>query len=201
TPDLAELGELCGCTEKQVRFAEGMLQGMNQSDAAHHAGYAGEPGSVAIRSAGSTAARAKPVQALLALAESKGMGIPSAPGDMEELKRILWVHARSKSRQQSIQATEVLMELEEKEKAEKKVEPTPREAFKEIANLDPDLAAIVGAHTGAPSDWLPEVRGTAHLEQLASRWIKDNPERALEIARFYLRQSIQHNQPTNGAGN
>ena len=55
---------------------------MNQSEAALHAGYAGEKGSVAIRSAGSSAARSKPVQALLALAESRDLGIPSAPGDM-----------------------------------------------------------------------------------------------------------------------
>ena len=135
TPRLAELGELCGCTELQIRFAEGMLQGMNQSEAALHAGYAGEKGSVAIRSAGSSAARSKPVQALLALAESRGLGIPSAPGDMDELKRILWSIARSKDRMSSIKAATELRRIEEEEKAAKEEEPvSTKNVMEELAD-------------------------------------------------------------------
>jgi hypothetical protein len=102
--DLTELGELCGCTEKQVRFAEGMLAGLSQTEAAFRAGYAGDRAGPQIRSTASSVALAKPVQALLALAESRGLGVPNAPGDREELLRILWSHARSKDKQTSVRA-------------------------------------------------------------------------------------------------
>jgi len=145
TPDLAELNKLCGCTEKQLKFVEAMLQGMNYSEAALHAGYAGEAGSVAIRSAGSSAARAKPVQALLALAESRGLGIPSAPGDMEELRRILWTHARSKQGKNSIDASRELRRIEDQDKATKHVAPDPREVLQEIADIMPAVAVVLAA--------------------------------------------------------
>ena len=85
--DLTELGELCGCTDKQRKFAEGLLAGLSQTEAAFRAGYAGERDGVQLRSTASSVAQAKPVQALLALAESRGLGVPNAPGDREELLR------------------------------------------------------------------------------------------------------------------
>jgi hypothetical protein len=39
--DLTELGELCGCTAMQTRFAEGVLGGLSYVEAAHRAGYSG----------------------------------------------------------------------------------------------------------------------------------------------------------------
>jgi hypothetical protein len=103
--DLSELGELCGCTDLQRKFAEGLLAGLSQTEAAFRAGYSGARDSAQLRSAASQAAQTKPVQALLALAESRGLGTPNAPGDREELLRILWSHARSKDKQSSIRAS------------------------------------------------------------------------------------------------
>jgi hypothetical protein len=114
--DLTELGELCGCTEKQRKFAEGLLAGLSQTEAAFRAGYAGARDSVQLRSTASSVAQAKPVQALLALAESRGLGVPNAPGDREELRRILWSHARSKDKQTSIRATVELDRIEREER-------------------------------------------------------------------------------------
>jgi hypothetical protein len=102
--DLSELGELCGCTDLQRKFAEGLLAGLSQTEAAFRAGYAGERSGAQLRSTASSVAQAKPVQALLALAESRGLGVPNAPGDREELLRILWSHARSKDKQTSVRA-------------------------------------------------------------------------------------------------
>ena len=206
TPDLAELGHLCGCTPKQVKFAEGMLQGMNQTEAALHAGYAGEAGSVALRSAGSSAARANPVQALLALAQSKGLGVPDAPGDMDELKRILWTIARSKNKQNSISATKELMELEAKEKAAHEEPISPQEALAELAAFNPQIAAELATVNNLSLDSIPtEVRGLAahHVEKVAAGWISNNPQRAIEIARYWLQPSAGTNahQLINGNGN
>lgn len=145
SPDLAELGELCGCTEKQIKFAEGMLQGMSQTEAAFHAGYAGARDLVQLRSAGSSTARSKPVQALLALAESRGLGVPNAPGDKDELKRILWSHARSKDKAHSIKASTELMRLEAEERAAKEPINDPYETLAEIAEIMPALAVALGS--------------------------------------------------------
>jgi hypothetical protein len=102
--DLSELAELCGCTELQRKFAEGLLAGLSQTEAAFRAGYSGERDGAQLRSTASQAAQNKPVLALLALAESRGLGVPNAPGDREELLRILWSHARSKDKQTSVRA-------------------------------------------------------------------------------------------------
>jgi hypothetical protein len=114
--DLTELGELCGCTEKQRKMAEGLLAGLSQTEAAFRAGYAGARDSMQLRSTASSTAQTKPVLALLALAESRGMGVPNAPGDQAELRRILWGHARSKDKQTSIRATVELDRIEREER-------------------------------------------------------------------------------------
>ena len=73
----------------------------------------------------------------------------------------------------------------------------------ELAELSPEIAAQLATETGAPLDWLPTevlVRGTAHLEQLAGNWIRDNPARAIELARYWLQPAsgTNVNQLING---
>ena len=164
TPDLAELGELCGCTEKQIKFAEGMLQGMSQVEAAFHAGYSGARDSVQLRSAGSSTARAKPVQALLALAESRGLGVPNAPGDRDELKRILWSHARSKDKAHSIKASTELMRLEAEERASKEPEADPYEVLTSIADIVPALALELATQNNLTKFKLSEAQQATYEE-------------------------------------
>jgi hypothetical protein len=174
--DLTELGELCGCTEKQTRLAEGLLAGLSQTEAAARAGYAGERDSVQLRSAVSSAARSKPVMALLALAESRGLGVPNSPGDREELVRILWAHARSKDKTSSIRASVELDRIIREERAEERVDPDPQEILREIAELaGPEFAAVV--------ERLPmtaEERSTARAASAAD-WIRQNRDRARAI--------------------
>jgi hypothetical protein len=148
TPDLTELGVLCGCTPKQVAFAAGLLEGLSQTEAAFNAGYSGDRNSSQLRSAGSAAARMKPVQALLALAESRGLGVPSSPGDMNELRAILWQHARSKDKNHSIAASKELMRLEAEEKAIEKPIPHPHEVLSEIAAESPLYAMELATKHG-----------------------------------------------------
>jgi hypothetical protein len=181
-PDLIELGELCGCTHKQIKFAEGMLQGMNFTEAAFHAGYAGERDSAQLRSAGSGAARAKPVQALLALAESRGLGIPSAPGDVEELKRILWMHARSKDRQSSIKATTELRNLEEKERNAKEAESEHdmSATLNAIAEIVPALAVHLASKHSIEWHVDPSQSGAVEKarREIATAWLDEQRAKA-----------------------
>src|SRR5215831_13361205 len=87
SPEFQEMATLCGCSVMQTKFAAALLQGQNYTEAAWNAGYAGERSSVQLRTTGSQAARAQSIQALLALAESRGLGVPDAPGDRDELKK------------------------------------------------------------------------------------------------------------------
>ena len=180
TPELLEYGELCGCTEKQIAFAAALIEGHNYTEAAWRAGYAGGRDSVQMRSAGSSAARAKPVQALIAWAESRGLGIPDAPGDKDELIRILWTHARSKDKQASIKATAELQRIEREERATKEVERDPYELLAEIAEIMPALALELASPlhhkefklTDAQQARYEEYRRTIALEYIAEQRAK-----------------------------
>jgi hypothetical protein len=138
--DLTELGELVGATEKQTRLSEGLLAGLSQTEAAQRAGYAGARDSAQLRSAASQAAQTSPVKALLALAESRGLGTPNAPGDREELLRILWSHARSKDKQTSVRAA-VELDRIGKEEREGQAGQTQEDALQNI--LSRKYGAIV----------------------------------------------------------
>jgi hypothetical protein len=191
TPELAELAALCGCTELQTKFAAALLEGHSYTEAAFRAGYAGARDSVQLRSAGSSAARAKPVQALLALAESRGLGVPNAPGDREELKRILWSHARSKDKAASIRATTELERIEREEHSTGEPEKPLEEIIAGMCeHLSPEMAAELllgyGLHPeNVPKDVLQKAE--LHLEKLAEDWIRRHPRRAKEHADYWLR--------------
>ena len=150
--DLQELGALCRCTLLQTRFAASLLEGHNYTEAAFLAGYAGARDSVQLRSAGSSAVRSKPVQALLALAESRGLGIPNAPGDRDELKRILWSHARSNDKAHSIKASAELMRIEADERATalEEAAPTLSVILAELVELTPICAKVMADQTRTP---------------------------------------------------
>jgi hypothetical protein len=177
TPDMIELGELCGCTAKQIKFAEGLLQGMNFTEAAFHAGYAGERDSVQLRSAGSSAARAKPVQALLALSESRGLGVPNAPGDVEELVRILWGHARSKDKAHSIKAAAELKRIMDDEYAAKDAVSAHDmvATLNEIAEIAPAYAVLLSSKHSI--DWKPSAANSEAVEkarrEIAMAWLEE----------------------------
>jgi hypothetical protein len=173
-----------------VRFAEGLLQGMSQVEAAQFAGYAGARDSVQLRSAGSSAARAKPVQALLALAESRGLGVPDAPGDQQELKRILWAHARSKDKANSIRASIELDRMIANEKAAEEIDPA--EALQALFEKYPLIASVLAFEKGGQSMLKPEQKSkaTAEVEKILFNWIRDCRETALrakELADHFLK--------------
>jgi hypothetical protein len=179
--DLSELGELCGATAMQTRFAEGLLAGLNQTEAAERAGYAGARDSQQLRGAGAAAARSKPVQALLALAESRGFGVPNAPGDRDELIRILWSHARSKDKQSSIRAS-VELDRIVREEREARPERDPAEILRELATVSAEVAVTLAAE--ANMIWRPELSAEqqAALDErrmaAAQDWISKHPDQA-----------------------
>jgi hypothetical protein len=166
--DLSEGAELVGTTAKQTKLVEGLLMGMNRTQAARHAGYEGE--GVQLRSTASQACRSDKVLALLSWAESRGKGTPDAPGDRDELRRILWRHARSKDRSMSIKAAEALERLMRQDAEARRQEAVedPITLLKRIAELDLALAVRLARKKGV--NWEPEnaeqIRTCPHCGQL-----------------------------------
>ena len=79
---------LVGADERQVKFAQGLLAGMTQTDACRQAGYSSTEEQ--MRATASKVARGAKVQALLRLAKAE-LGTDYEPqGTSEELLRILW---------------------------------------------------------------------------------------------------------------
>src|SRR5262249_47448414 len=190
--DLTELAKLCGCTAKQRKLAEGLLGGLSQTEAAHRAGYAGARDSSQLRSAASAAANAKPVLALLALAESRGLGVPNAPGSRDELLRILWSHARSKDKQSSIRASVELDRIARDEMEAKNAPGDPRSTLEELAAEAPMLAVALAAEHGIEFELSPELRSRADRETaaIARTWIRLHPDEARRI--------LDEPEPVNG---
>jgi hypothetical protein len=106
--------ELTGCSDLQVRYVQGICQGLNRSAAAKRAGYVGTDN--AIRSQASRAHKSSKVQALLGWARTGGAGPSDAIGDVTELKKILWKHARGQDKNHAIKAATVLHSLAERER-------------------------------------------------------------------------------------
>ena len=193
-----------GASDLQTKFACAKHRGCSNTEAARQAGY--EADSDGMRSAGYRAMRSNSVERLLAFAASEGGGY-GGEVDRDEAKRILSSLARGSDPRVRISAVEQLNKMAEADRQQQDAEdePTPKEALAELAALSPEIAAHLAAETGAPLDWLPTevlVRGTAHLEQLAGNWIRDNPARAIELARYWLQPSsgTNVNQLTNGKG-
>jgi hypothetical protein len=70
----------------------------------------------------------------------------NAPGDREELKRILWSHARSKDKAHSIKASVELERIERDERAAKASEPVePAAVLAQIAEIMPAMAVALAA--------------------------------------------------------
>jgi hypothetical protein len=111
--DWHEGQDLTGCTDQQTKFVQGLVEGKNKFQAYRDAGY-GMDGA-AGRGAASRLAKSHKVRALLAWAKGGGAGPTDNPGDLKELKRILWRHARGADKNHSIKAAQVLHQLAERE--------------------------------------------------------------------------------------
>jgi hypothetical protein len=177
THDLTDLGELCGCTTQQRKLAEGLLAGLSQTEAAHRAGYKGGRDSSQLRSAASQAAQTSPVKALLALAESKGLGVPNSPGDREELVRILWAHARSKDKQSSIRASVELERLQQLE-ADNKPGMSLDELIREMLNYGAGLGIVASLYLDQVKQRGPHMKlaGLPLFKQMAPAIAREFPD-------------------------
>lgn len=145
--------DTCGLTGKQREFARAILRGANHTQAAREAGYAGSDDQ--LRSQGYKSYKSPKVQAFLALAKDGGFGVPDEPGDVKELKRILWKHARGDDKNHAIRAAEVLHRMEKEEAAARDAN-TPRDPIqilKAMAAIDPEYAAKTAQAYNI--DWTP----------------------------------------------
>jgi len=153
--DFDQAAETCGLSDMQRAFARAILRGANRTQAARQAGYGGTDDQ--LRSAGYKAYNSPKVQAFLALAKREGFGLPDEPGDAEELKRLLWRHARGDDKNHAIRAAEVLHRIEKEEAATAKdatAHSNPVEVLKKVAAIDPLYAAKLAKAYNI--DWTPQ---------------------------------------------
>lgn len=100
-----------GSTEKQVRLAIALNQGLSQTKAAIAAGYTGDHNSPTFRSMASKACRSRKVLALVELLN--GARDLTEPGDAKEIIGLLWQEARNSANSQSkLKALDLLTKLE-----------------------------------------------------------------------------------------
>lgn len=162
--DWSEGQELTGCSDLQVRFAQGLVQGLSKTAAARQAGSEGEDAT--LRSVASRASQSHKVKALLSWARSRGAGPSEIPGDEQELRRLLWRHARSADPSRSIKATEALMRLEEADRAKvDRREPSYNSvgALDSIAEISPVMAALLAGRDSVR--WRPKTGWSDILRQ------------------------------------
>jgi len=109
--DWSEAKELIGASDKQIAFARAIVEkGASRTAAARAAGYSGTDN--ALRAVASRAYKSGKVQSLFAWAKAGGAGVPDEPGDLKELERILWRHARGQDKAHSIKASQILHSLQ-----------------------------------------------------------------------------------------
>jgi hypothetical protein len=106
--------DLVGTSAKQTKFARRICDGLNQTQAAKAAGYRGEGSG--LRGHAARLAKSNKVRALISWAKAGGAGPSDVPGDLKELKRILWKHARGSDKNFSIKSSEILHRLAAQER-------------------------------------------------------------------------------------
>ena len=137
--DWAEGALLVGTSKRQTAFARAKCAGLNNSRAAKAAGYSGDDEQ--LRQAGYRVSRSDKVKALIHLAQVQGGGIPEKPGDVAELKRILWRHARGGDKPASMRASEILHRLDAAEAEAAKPQFTKEEAILGLMEIGPGSMA------------------------------------------------------------
>jgi hypothetical protein len=138
--DPQEAKELLGLSDLQFQFALAKMKGASNVGAAKEAGYRdASPDGSGMRAAGYRAFHSDKVQSFLAWAEREGVGQPSEPCDVAELRKILSKCARGSDRSTAIRASEVLFRLQQAEKeatASEVLACDPLETLKEIGQID-----------------------------------------------------------------
>jgi hypothetical protein len=141
-----EGADITGCTPMQTKFVQGLCQGMTKTAAARFAGYQME--GAGLRGHAAKLAKSNRVRALLAWARTAGAGPSDNPGDVRELKRLLWRHARGSDAQRSIAAVQALHKIEADER-EQMVSAFHTMSMEEFVSL---LIAMAGPY-GALFAW------------------------------------------------
>jgi hypothetical protein len=169
-PDLDEMAQLTGCTPMQMRYAWHRSQGASQVEAAHDAGYAGDRFSVQLRTTASNTERSEPVQAAIALIRQRGLSTSDEPGDLDELYKILWKHARGKDKAHSINASKELIRLEEVRAVRQEPERSPEEILADLRALAPAVADALEYSLATPEDRKATLRKLIHENPSAAQW-------------------------------
>lgn len=180
--DWAEGQDLTGASDLQVKFVKGLVMGLSKTAACRAAGYRGE--GAALRGHASRLAKSNKVRALLAWAKAGGGGPSDVPGDLNELKKILWKHARGADKNHSIKATEVLHRLAAAEQAEatRAEVDDPQATLQQISELSPVLAALLARQHNI--NWsIPSVESAiAEIERLRNFVLGDPQADQIAVA-------------------
>jgi hypothetical protein len=103
-----------------------------------------------FRSVGAKKEASPKVRALMALAKAEGGSDPDV-GDAEELKKILWKHARSANQQASLRAGELLSRLKGAEAGSPDDDPPDfQKTIKGVRRVSPFLAYVMAYTIGQP---------------------------------------------------
>lgn len=136
--DWDDAARILGASEKQVAFAKAIVRGMNQTQAARAAGYAGDDEQ--IRSAGYSAMQSAKVRSLIAWAKEEGAAPLIEIADAETLKRKLSQIVNGGAPSEAIRASEVLHRIHQSEVANAPENHDPVATLNQIAAIDPALA-------------------------------------------------------------
>lgn len=127
-----DAAEKLGLTERQKRYADFRVAGLNQTRSAEEAGYSGTGSS--LRSTASMTEASEKVQAYIAWKRSGQAGVPDDPATREEIKRVLSRIVRNeKDRSSQIRAAEALNRIHAVEAEREREIGDPVEALNKIA--------------------------------------------------------------------
>lgn len=187
--DANEAAILLGLSDKQRRFADAILAGANQTQAARAAGYGGE-GS-ALRSTASEVAQSPRVQSYLSWARNNRSGVPNDPATLQEVEMRLSELLRGKDASAAIRAAEVLNRLHTaRAEASRDRTPDPIESLNKLAGLS-EFGLLVAmtlarAHQIAwkpPEPPAPDAEAR-QIEKLRAGMSPSDRQRADHIARL-----------------
>jgi muconolactone delta-isomerase len=181
--------ELVGTSEMQTAFARAIVEGLNQTRAARAAGYQGSDDQ--MRSIGHRVMQSTKVKALVAWARQGGGGPDDTEGDLDELKRILWRHARGADKNHSIKATEVLHRLKAAEKdAARRVSDDPEATLRTLIRTAGEFGAV--AALGIQLELHHTISGLPLLESIVPYVAKRLPGAWADLRRIVGGENAHH---------
>ena len=178
----AEAAAILELTDKQKIFADAILKGTTQVQAARLAGYSGNDAN--LRAQGSKVIRSPAVQAYLAWGRNGRAGVPDDPATLPEIERTLSKHLRGADKAASLRASELLTKLHAV-RAEQQPPPCPIQILDRLVDmgeLGACIATLIARHTNIRG-WQPKppIPPEAEARQIKALRSKMTPGEAARV--------------------